>query len=131
MTSLEQRVAERTADLRESESQLRLTLSAGLAGTWDHDLVSGRSVWSEAHFRLLGLEPTPDGVADTELWKRALVTEDSQRVFAEWARAREARDHYSVEYRIRRLDNGELVYLEDTGKFSYNELGNATAWCST
>ena len=38
---LEQRVAERTAALRESEERLRLALAAAELGTWDYDPITG------------------------------------------------------------------------------------------
>jgi PAS domain S-box-containing protein len=122
---LEQRVAERAASLQESEARLRLALSAGRAGTWDHDMVTGRMTWSEAQFRLLGFEPRPDGVASVELWRDLIVEEDLPGVLRQWARALKTREPFVAEHRIRRADTGEIVYLHGTGHFAYNEAGRA------
>jgi len=122
---LERRVAERTASLQESETRLRLALSAGRAGTWDHDLVSGRTVWSDAQFRLLGYEPTADGEADVAMWRDIIVPEDLPGVLRRWRLARKARSLFVAEHRIRRPDSGEIVYLQGTGHFTYDETGRA------
>jgi len=122
---LERRVAERTASLQESETRLRLALSAGRAGTWDHDLVSGRTFWSDAQFRLFGYEPAPDGEAKVEMWRDLIVPEDLPGVLRQWRRARRTRSLFVAEHRIRRADNGEIVYLLGTGQFTYDETGRA------
>jgi two-component sensor histidine kinase len=54
---LERRVAERTAELAESEARLRLAQEAGGVGLWDWELDSGRVFWSEQYFRVWNLDP--------------------------------------------------------------------------
>jgi DNA-binding NarL/FixJ family response regulator len=86
---LERRVEERTAELvkvnaelrkeveerklaeealRKSEARLSLAINQAGMGTWDADLITGKTVWSESFFRLLGYEPRPDGKATVKMW---------------------------------------------------------------
>jgi signal transduction histidine kinase/ActR/RegA family two-component response regulator len=61
---LEQRVAERTAELeaaaaslRDSEQRRTVALAAGQMGSWDWDLVTGEVVWDAGQYRIFGVEP--------------------------------------------------------------------------
>jgi len=62
---LETRVAERTAELEASTTQLMkseqrrsLALAAGNMGSWDWDRESGHYVWDEGQYRIFGVEPS-------------------------------------------------------------------------
>ncbi len=122
---LEMRVAERTATLRDSEARLQLALSAGRAGTWDYDIAADRAICSEAHFRLLGVEPAPSGETSSELWMTAILPEDRAAFQAAWQRAEKSRELFASEYRIRRQDDGDIVHLHATGEFTYDLAGKA------
>jgi PAS domain S-box-containing protein len=52
----------REAALRESESRLRLAQQAARVGTWEWDLRTNASVWSEMIWKLLDLEPDDEPV---------------------------------------------------------------------
>jgi PAS domain S-box-containing protein len=61
---LEQRVAERTADLEasnarllESERRRSLALAAGQMGSWEWDLATGECTWDDGQYRIFGLDP--------------------------------------------------------------------------
>ena len=61
---LEQRVAERTAELEastarllQSEQRRSLALAAGKMGSWDWDLVNGDCIWDEGQYRIFGVDP--------------------------------------------------------------------------
>ena len=55
--------------LRKSEARLSLAINQAGMGAWDANLLTGKSVWSESLFRLLGYEPHPDGEAHVEMWR--------------------------------------------------------------
>jgi two-component sensor histidine kinase/DNA-binding response OmpR family regulator len=71
---LEARVAERTAALEASTTQLiqseqrrSLALAAGNMGSWDLDVVTGHYHWDDGHYRIFGVDPrhfvvTPESV---------------------------------------------------------------------
>src|SRR3954465_8753389 len=61
---LEQRVAQRTAELEasttrllESEQRRSLALSAGNMGSWDWDVTTGQIVWDEGQHAIYGVAP--------------------------------------------------------------------------
>ena len=63
-SELEQRVAERTAELQsyagrllQSEHRRNLALAAGQMGSWDWDLVNGDCMWDEGQCRIFGVDP--------------------------------------------------------------------------
>ncbi|NJO36492.1 MAG: PAS domain-containing protein [Rhizobiales bacterium] len=120
---LETRVAERAAKLRDSEARLQLALSAGRAGTWDYDKAGGKTTWSEGHFKLLGIDPAPEGEASRLMWMRAIHPEDRAAFKAEWRRAERTRELFVSQFRIRRQDNGAIVHLHATGEFAYDDSG--------
>ena len=65
--------------LRKSETRLSLAINQAGMGTSDTDLLTGKSVWSESFFRLLGYEPRPDGEVTTDIWSK-VHPEDRERV---------------------------------------------------
>jgi two-component sensor histidine kinase/DNA-binding response OmpR family regulator len=110
---LENRVAERTAELKSSTTRLlqseqlrSLALAAGQMGSWDWDADSGHFAWDEGQYRIFGVDPngftvTPDDV-------RALIhPEDWERLRAALAGVTEHRQTYQTEFRVHR-PNGEL-----------------------
>jgi two-component sensor histidine kinase/DNA-binding response OmpR family regulator len=110
---LENRVADRTAELKSStmrllqSEQLRsLALAAGQMGSWDWDAVSGDFSWDEGQYRIFGVDPggfsnTPDNV-------RALIhPEDWERLRAALASVTEHGQTFQTEFRVHR-PNGEM-----------------------
>src|SRR5579863_195746 len=88
---LEQTVAKRTADLRESEARLDLAQRIAAIGSWDLDPATGACVWSKEMYRLRGLsigtlapriedlasDVHPDDAAAQQAWLAALMAGES------------------------------------------------------
>ncbi len=108
------------AALRQSEERLRLAVDAAQMATWDVDLTTGKAIWTELHFTMLGYEPTPTGEASEEMWIDRIHPNDLDRVIQEWQQSRQAHRFYQIEYRVIRADTGEVVWLAAFGNFSYN-----------
>src|SRR5437899_8870073 len=94
-------------------------------GTWDLNLRTGKRVWSETNFRMLGYKPVLGGEATREMWLSRLHSDDRDRVLEVVEEARRERSLYCPEYRICRADNGETVWLAAFGRFVYDETGEA------
>lgn len=110
-------------NLRAAEERMQLAMFAGNAATWDLDLITGRNVWSESHFRLLGLEPTPDRVAREEHWRAAVVPEDLPIVLERWQTAERECREFRSEHRLRRFDNATAIWVRAVGKFWCDAAG--------
>jgi len=82
---LEQRVADRTAELAasnnrllESEQRRSLALAAGQMGAWDWDVVTGECLWDEGQYGIFGQD---DGFHPTfEEIRRFIHPEDLERI---------------------------------------------------
>ncbi|MBE9007864.1 PAS domain S-box protein [Fortiea sp. LEGE XX443] len=106
------------AALVKSEEQQRLTLELTHIGTWDWDVQTGKVLWNDNHFRLLGLEPEAL-TAEYQLWRDAIHPEDVERVEQALLNALQQRTNYEAEYRVI-LPNGETRWLIGKGRGIYN-----------
>ena len=100
------------------QDRLMLALQSAHAGTFDADLRTGRSVWSEATYRILGLDPKRFP-ASVESWKSVLHPDDRERVLADRLHGFETRspDHH-MEYRIVHPD-GSVRWVETIARAGY------------
>jgi PAS domain S-box-containing protein len=112
-------------DLRKSEERLRLAMEGAQMGTWDVDLITGKAIWSELHFTMLGYEPTPTGEATEAMWSSRIHPDDVQWVGQEWQQSRQEHRLYRAEYRVIRADNQQIAWLAGLGSFIYNQNGEA------
>jgi PAS domain S-box-containing protein len=116
---LEQRVAERTAELeasnarlKESERRRTLALAAGRMGSWDWDLSNGDWMWDEGQCQIFGVDratfrPTWDSVA------RLVDPQDMQRLRDMISDFSGGADAFHTEFRVRRTD-GEVRWCIGT-----------------
>ncbi len=148
---LEQRVAERTAELEVSnqlkeraliserqareeaessklESQnfaSRLTLAMEIAkmGSWDWDLKTGKILWTPYHEIIFGYEPGR-GKYLYEEWRERIHSEDLAGVEEDLIRAKTEKRNYEGEYRVIWPDKS-LRWVFSLGRFLYQEDGIA------
>jgi PAS domain S-box-containing protein len=111
--------------LEHSEERLRLATEGAGMGTFDVNLQTGKVAWSATHFRLLGYEAMPGRETTTDLWRSCIHPDDLARVMDAREQARQCRSAYSIEYRIKRADNGEIAWLAVFGRFYYDDSGEA------
>lgn len=111
------------ATLRASEERLRLALEVGSMATWDWNIVTGTTIWSEGHYRLFDYEPgeTEPGYA---AWIARLHPDDLASAEALVQRALTERTPYEAEYRIVRSD-GSVAWIEAFGRIQFAADGSA------
>ncbi|MFZ5480860.1 MAG: PAS domain S-box protein [Myxococcota bacterium] len=97
--------------------------SAGMA-VWNLDLTSGEMTWSETAFRMMGYEPTPDGLASPLMWAARVHPEDLPRVIEAMARARRERALFAETHRM--LVEGRVRWARSFGRFLYEPDGTPT-----
>jgi PAS domain S-box-containing protein len=123
---LRREIAERdriSRALEQSEERLRLAMEGAGMGTFDVNLQTGKVVWSATYLRMLGYETRSDRETTIDLWSSCLHPDDLARVLEAREHALQHRSVYSIEYRINRADNGEIVWLAVFGRYYYNESG--------
>lgn len=108
--------------LREREAHLQLTLKAGRLGTWDWNMQTGKLVWSEGHFTVLGLQPY-ECEPNYEIWASRVHPDDLAEAEAKMQQALHERTEYHHEYRLRWPD-GSVHWVEARGQFTYDAHGN-------
>jgi PAS domain S-box-containing protein len=107
--------------LRESESRLRLAQQAARVGTWELDVATGTSVWSEMIWHLIGLEPG-DGASSFEIFMEFIHPEDRESFRRTVRDALADGEEYENEFRIVRRD-GEVLYLSSKGRVIRSAAG--------
>ena len=127
---LEQRVAERTAQLEstasrltESEQRRSLALAASEMGSWDWDVVRGDCMWDEGQCRIFGVDPNGFKVTPERV-KALLEPEDWERLSTALEGAVQA-PLMQTEFRIRR-PNGELRWCLGTAAATLDARGAIT-----
>ena len=110
--------------LRESERQLSLALTAAKAGTWQWNMLTNETVWSDENFRLMGYEPETCE-ATYENWFNAVHPEDQAMANDHVTRSLVENSDLYLEYRIV-LPGSSIRWLADIGQITYDGQGNQT-----
>ncbi len=118
---LEQRVRERTVQLRESEVRLSFALQKSRTGGWDLDLVDHSAHRTLEHDRIFGYESLlPQWTY--EMFLEHVVPEDRAEVDQRFRAAAAAQAEWNFECRIRRID-GEVRWILAAGEHQRDEAG--------
>ncbi|MGD1905321.1 MAG: diguanylate cyclase domain-containing protein [Leptolyngbyaceae cyanobacterium] len=106
-----------------AQDQQRLTLDLTQIGSWEFDLTTGKAMWSESHFWLMGLDPK-ESASTYQVWKERIHPEDLNRV--------EKAIHTALDNQAIFQDEHRMIYPDGTerwvfakGKGIYNETGQA------
>ncbi len=107
--------------LRISEERHRLAVEANDVGTWDFDMVSGEHRWSAQFRRLWGLPP--EAPADVGLLRPLVDETDWTMIRARWQSACDPAgdDRISLEYQIRRADDGARRWAMFNGRIFFDD----------
>jgi two-component sensor histidine kinase/PAS domain-containing protein/ActR/RegA family two-component response regulator len=125
---LEQRVAQRTAELEasttrllESEHRRSLALAAGNMGSWDWDLVAGKFEWDEGQHAIHGVTPGNFAVTPENL-KVLILPEDWEQLQSGMKILIENGQPHQAEFRVRR-PNGEIRWCASTAAATRDGTG--------
>lgn len=120
---LEQRVEERTKELRDSEARLKRTQEIAHLGSWEFDVVNNILVWSDEAYRIFDLEPR--GLGETyEAFFEVVHPDDRAAVDAAYSGSlREGADSYEIEHRVVRKSTGEIRYVHEKCEHIRDETG--------
>lgn len=130
-TVLEQRVAERTAELqvinallREREESLQFVLTGSRLGTWDWNLVTGEVSRNDYWAEMLGFTPQEVDDALVEGWLELIHPEDRESAWQSInAHLAGSAPVHEIEYRMRTRDGGYCWILDRARIVSRDEAG--------
>lgn len=108
--TLENRVAQRTADLQRSEARLREAQQVAHLGTWELDVLTGEITWSVEIFRIFGLNPNDPEPTYEELLASYFLPDERERFVDLMNRAIQFGEPYATDLRILRND-GSSGYI--------------------
>ena len=107
-------LARREAALRESEGRFRLAQQAARVGTWEWDVRTNASVWSDMIWKLLGLDQDNEPVT-LERFAGCIHPDDRERTLRKVNEViANGGDEYYDEFRICRPD-GKVLWLSSKG----------------
>jgi PAS domain S-box-containing protein len=100
--------------LRASEERLRLAQQAARVGTWEWDVATGASVWSEMIWSLLGVEPG-EVIPNVQTFVEFIHPNDRDAAFRKVREVLANGDEYYDEFRIV-TRNGKVLWVSSTGR---------------
>jgi PAS domain S-box-containing protein len=109
------------AALQDREQRLNLALSAGMLGSWEYELASGRVIWSPTLERIHGLKPGMFG-GTFEDYKSDIHPDDVDYVLTTISRSSQGDAPHHLEYRIICPD-GEVRWLNASGQLFRDDNG--------
>ena len=115
----EQKTAE--GALKASELRLRMAQQAARVGTWEWDIASGASVWSEMIWELLGLAPNERDTT-VETFGEFIHPEDRERAWRNINEVVADGEEYYDEFRVIRGD-GTTLWLASKGALIRSDDG--------
>ncbi len=106
------------------ESRSRLVEAQRIAqvGSWDFDFITGKLSWSEAHYRILELDPTKLG-ATYERFLALVHPDDRARVDQAYTESVKKRMPYELVHRLL-MPDGRVKYVHERAETRYDPNGN-------
>ena len=108
--------------LLSSEERLSLAVEGAGIGFWDWDIETGKMIWSDRFYTLIGYDPLTTRPT-FEAWQHRVHPEDAQRVTVVLDDSRQDGTAYSCDYRVCPPDRSESRWVAAHGRFLMNERG--------
>jgi PAS domain S-box-containing protein len=107
------------AALRANEERMRFSLEAAHFGTWDWNIVTGKTQWSENMEQVFGVAPGSfDGTFESAM--QSVHADDRASIVQAIERAISGDGTYRAEYR-RACSDGSYAWIESMGKVIYDD----------
>jgi diguanylate cyclase (GGDEF)-like protein/PAS domain S-box-containing protein len=120
----EQAVLQQQEVLQQLNERLALALKAGRSGWFDWDARQNKNHWSDELLALYGLQPSEFG-GKAEDWLDCLLPEDREAGAAAIQNSM-AKGDFSLEFRIRRRDTGEIRWMHARAQVVFDDVGIPT-----
>ena len=116
--------------LRQSEAKLREAQRVARVGSWEVDLATGKTFWTEEVFRIHGLDPNLPAPTAQETQERIIYPEDLPSYLAGLNESIANKKNHKGDLRIIHTD-GTLRYVEVNHEPIFDEFGNLIRMAGT
>lgn len=118
---LEVLVKERTSEIEVKNEQYEEAQRIAHIGSWEVDHLSGRLLWSNETYRILGV--APEFEPHYQDFLNAVHPNDRENVDIAYTNSVRERSLYSLTFRVLR-SGGQIRFVHSFGETSYSETGN-------
>ncbi len=119
--NLENRIEERTADLKLSEERYNLAVQGASVGLWDWDILTGDEYWSPRFLQILGIDD-PDFVPTYDKFINRLHPEDKDFVSESVDKHLKYKKEYDIDFRLKH-ENGSYIWVHARGQAVWDGQG--------
>jgi signal transduction histidine kinase len=105
-----------------SEERLSLAVEGAAIAFWDWDVATGKMIWSDRFYTLMGDDPVTTRPT-FEAWQQRIHPEDLQRVTDVLDDSRHNGTAYSCDYRVCPTDGSDPRWVAARGRFLTNGSG--------
>ena len=109
-------------------TQLKLATDSAKVGIWSLDILTLKIQWSDLHKTMWGYDKNLKDPT-YEDWHRVILENDKALAFQRVEEAKINHTIYEVDYRIKRANDGKIVWIKSTGQYQYDEDGEARIIC--
>ena len=103
---------------------LKLATDSANVGTWSLNIQTQELEWSGLHKKIWGYNEQNKNLT-YEDWYKAIVPEDVALAFQKIDESKVNNSIYEVDYRIKRANDGAIIWIKSRGQYQYDELGVA------
>lgn len=107
--------------VRDSESRLAEAQRIAQVGNWEMDVQSGKNLWSEEVYRILGIDPEKKDISYEDFY-RTIHTDDAKRIQSLIDEQAALKQPYDYEARIESYDGGDKV-VAVRAQFDFSDTG--------
>ncbi|MBC7555511.1 MAG: PAS domain-containing protein, partial [Chryseobacterium sp.] len=118
----QKRIEESEREQKKLAAHLKLATDSANVGVWSLDVDSSKLEWSKIHKILWGYDVKREDLM-YEDWHKLIVPEDKELAFHKIEESKLNKGIYEVDYRIKRTNDGAVVWMKSTGQYLYDEFG--------
>ncbi|MEN0059667.1 MAG: ATP-binding protein, partial [Bdellovibrio sp.] len=111
-------------ELRLKEELLKESQSMSKTGSFRWDLISGKSLWSEEEYNILGV-PHRETTPSYDFFRSLVLPEDLEIFDKAISEARHNIRPFHVDFRLKKYTSSEIIWVRCQGRTEYNEAGHA------
>ncbi|MEN8720972.1 MAG: ATP-binding protein, partial [Oceanococcaceae bacterium] len=128
--TLENRVAQRTAELEQAQQRMQLATKASGIGLWTFHLKDKTVEWDDGMYRLYGFDKNLETRALINAWRKAVLPDDLPEADMLLAEAAKQSGKLDLRFRIRRSD-GQIRHIHAIGVAIRNSAGQPVSIIGT